>query len=285
MSRTRRTAVGATVALLVGGALAGCGSGLSAETATERPVTHGVEGKVGNVSVHNAFLVPDDGSDHVSSGSGAYLAMVVVNSGTDAATLQSVSADGFGSATVSGAGTTPSAVSSPPPLPSNSPRQSAPATVPLPSGSASASATASPSPSASESGGAGGGSVPLPSGTPVSFVAPVGGSGGNGGNGATVHLSGASGDLRPTQAVRVTLDFGDVGTLTLKVPVEPAYGTTQAATPIPTESPTTPTEIVPPGGSPTPSPSETPVEIPVSVTPQPTHEVTVAPTPSGSKTP
>jgi copper(I)-binding protein len=212
--------------VVVGGlALAGCGAGQVAQTAQQQSTTDGVNAQAGDIAIRNAALdYPNDGA--YAKGDNARLRMVVVNQGTEADTLLSVSstaADGVtitdGSSAATGSATPepsesasasagPSASDSAGPSDTASSSDTASATPSdTPSGTDTASATPSPTPSQSPT--RADAQVQIPPDGYVSFTD----------DGPDVELTGLTSKLLPAQNLQVTLVFANAGPVTMTIAV------------------------------------------------------------------
>lgn len=218
----------AVAAVAAAGALmlAGCAAGQQAQTAQVTPVIDGVNATSGTLGIRDAGIAAPDSSPSYATGGSATLQLDIVNTGTAADTLTTVSSPAAGSAVI-GAASSSSAASS-----GSSDSVSATASASGASSSASAAPTASSaatsgsaSPSSSASSGpAGGKSVALQ--IPALTSVPVG----YDTNNATITLSNLTAALYPSQTVTVTFTFASGATITANLPVKQTTGSVSAPT-------------------------------------------------------
>jgi copper(I)-binding protein len=194
----------------------GCAAGQNAQTVEQTPSIDGVQAEAGNIAIRAAGIAAPESGTSYPKGSDAPLRMVIINRGTAADKLVSVSSTVAGGARFSsGASASPvasgasssatasSAVSASPSASSSSPAASA-------SGSASAtggSASATGSSSASEN-------------TPIDLGARQSVQIGIGAGGPNVTLTGLTADLFPAQPVPVTLTFASGASVTVIMAVQ-----------------------------------------------------------------
>ena len=192
-----------------------CAAGQRAATANVVAAIDATNGTVGNLQLHDvAIKAPPDGPSY-AAGAPAELQLVIVNTGTTADTLQSVSSPAasgyqvFATAAEATAATSPSAGAATSPSPTPTPSGSTSASS---SASASASSSAAPSPPVS---------LQIPAGQPLALsvtgTQPV----------LLIKLAKA---LFPGTTVQVTFTFASAGTVTLTVPVQITEGATAGLT-------------------------------------------------------
>lgn len=195
----RRVATGFAVALTGALVLTGCAAGQRAQTANEHSVVDGGTADVGQIGIRNAGLAAPAAVAGYQAGEGASLVAAIVNNGTSADVLVSVTS---AAATSVQMGTAAPAATTGPPSPS-APSSGSAST----SGSASSSASASPSPGATPQ------SQPIP--LPARTLVQIGGE-----HASTVELAGLKAGLVPGQSVAVTFTFRDAGAVTVQLPVK-----------------------------------------------------------------
>ncbi len=227
----RRRRVTGVLALAATGmlVLAGCAAGQRAHTAEEVPAGVGGSGSIGNLRLLNVNVAAPPNRSY-PQGSDADLQLHIANDGSSPDKLTSVTTNiassvtfysagagagssASGSGTSANGSTSPSGSSTPSPSPTGS---AAPR--------ASGSPTASMSPSANPSAGSGSPSSPsVPTTGSVSSIdVPTGQAVAIGytSTEAAIVLKGLTGQLWPAQAINITFQFANAGSVTVDVPVQ-----------------------------------------------------------------
>lgn len=171
--------------------LSGCAAGQRAQSSVEFSVVDGVATSVGSLALRNVGVAAPPQAGYLAGGS-APLIVAVVNEGTSADRLVSVSSPVAGGASTAGA------------TPSASPTGRAPK-----SGSASAAFA--------------------PITVPPGILTSIGGVDGTGGT-AQVLLTGLKSTLTSGQSISVTFTFAMAGAVSLQIPIRLAQGRTGGAT-------------------------------------------------------
>lgn len=228
MIRSTRRSAGVSRAVLasltvVGGlALAGCGAGQQAQTAQQRPTVDGISAQVGPLQLRDVVIEYPEGGKY-ARGDDARLRMIVVNEGADGDALVEVRTDAADSVTFAATGTpaTEEGTASPTAEPTTSATATATATASVsalptttppaePSGTPSGTPAGTPSATAS----------PTPTEEPFSRIAiPGNGLAALRDAGPAIELVGLTRELRAAEVVRVTFVFEQAGELTVDVAV------------------------------------------------------------------
>ncbi|MGE2690230.1 hypothetical protein [Mycolicibacterium pulveris] len=109
MDRFKLAACGLAAAVLVGGALTGCGAGQVSQTATQEPAVNGTSANVGDIALRNIHLQVTQTSDYVQPGTDVELVFLASNQSRETADkLLAVSSD-VGTVTLTGDTTVPEA--------------------------------------------------------------------------------------------------------------------------------------------------------------------------------
>jgi copper(I)-binding protein len=209
---------GAAAVLLV----TGCAAGQQAQTVEQTPSIDGVQAEAGTIAIRAAGIATPKSGASYAKGAEAPLRMVIVNRGTAADKLVSVTSPAAGGVTFSAGASSSSATSGASPAVST-PAGTASSSA---SGSAPASGSASSSPGASQN-------------TPIELPARQAVQIGFGSGGPSVVLTGLTSELFPAQPAPVTLTFSSGASVTVVLAVQ-----------LSSEAPTAPTvsEAVQPAG-------------------------------------
>jgi copper(I)-binding protein len=200
----------------------GCAAGQNAQTVEQTPSIDGVQAEAGNIAIRAAGIAAPESGSSYAKGSDAPLRMVIINRGTAADKLVSVTS------TVAG-GARFSAGSSASPVASGSGQASSSAAD---SSAVSASPSASSSVPAASASGSATGSSSASQNTPIDLAGRQSVQIGIGTGGPSVTLTGLTADLFPAQPVPVTLTFASGASVTVIVAVQ----LTSEAPPAPTVS-------------------------------------------------
>jgi copper(I)-binding protein len=191
--------------------LTGCAAGQHAQTVEQTPSIDGVQADAGDIAIRAAGIAAPESGTSYSKGSDAQLRMVIVNRGTAADKLVSVSSPAAAGARFSAASSSSSggsAESSSSATDSSAVSASPSVTGPAPTGSAAGSASASGSaPGAAQN-------------TPIDLGGRQAVQIGIGTGGPSVTLTGLSADLFPSQPVPVTLTFASGASVTVTMAVQ-----------------------------------------------------------------
>lgn len=107
MDRLKLAACGLAAAVLVGGALTGCGAGQVSQTATQEPAVNGTSANLGAIALRNVHLRADQVSDFVQPGSEVELLFQASNASPDVPDkLVSITSE-FGTVSLTGDTTLP----------------------------------------------------------------------------------------------------------------------------------------------------------------------------------
>ncbi|MDA4106547.1 hypothetical protein [Mycolicibacterium holsaticum] len=107
MDRFKLAAYGLAAAVLVGGALSGCGAGQISQTATQEPAVNGTSANIGPIALRNVHLRATQTSDYVQPGTDVELLFQASNPSPEVEDkLLSVSSE-VGSVTLTGDTTLP----------------------------------------------------------------------------------------------------------------------------------------------------------------------------------
>jgi copper(I)-binding protein len=209
-STARRRLVPAALGFGLVLALAGCGAGQITQTDTQIAAVNGASGQAGPVGVRNAQLAfPANAARYYPKGSDAPLVASVVNDGSSADRLVSVSSPAAASVNVQGSAALPAgfAVTAAEPAAG----QSATASPSAPTSSSAGSpapSTGTSAPSAGQPSGASPGASTSAGPLPVGKI--------------SITLTGLNRDVRPGETIKVTFVFQNAGPVTLDVPIGPA---------------------------------------------------------------
>jgi copper(I)-binding protein len=206
-STARRRLVPAALGFGLVLALAGCGAGQITQTDTQIAAVNGASGQAGPVGVRNAQLAfPANAARYYPKGSDAPLVAYVVNDGSSADRLVSVSSPAAASVNVQGSAALPAGFA----VTAGEPAAASPSAPTSSSAGSSAPSTGTSAPSA----GAGQPSSASPGASTSAGPLPVGK--------ISITLTGLNRDVRPGETIKVTFAFQNAGPVTLDVPIGPA---------------------------------------------------------------
>jgi copper(I)-binding protein len=186
----------------------GCAAGQNAQTVEQTPSIDGVQAEAGNIAIRAAGIAAPESGASYSKGSDAPLRMVIINRGTAADKLVSVTSTVAGGARFSAA------------------TSSSPADAAQASSSATDSSAVSASPPASSPVASASGTAPATGSSSASQNTPIELGGrqsvqiGIGSGGPSVMLTGLTAELFPSQPVPVTLTFASGASVTVTVAVQ-----------------------------------------------------------------